>query len=261
MKIVFIDYPDGDGGEFLSQVISMHPNFYRESCAVSSEQTSRFDLGGTIYNFLNSARYHNHSNWTDIAELRMLEFKEKIETLPAEKICVPYHAYTHQEYKLLKKIWPDCTVVGIWPKLESSWKLLNFEILRKVYLIKYSLNDIKHVFHFNKKIQLDLKNFIGLDVLLLKNNLDITNFNRKATIERIMQRSLINPGTCDFLVSWENFFINIDTILTEYQKLCNFLQIEPQHDILQSVIERNKKNLTQLMNFDLEESCKKFNIL
>ena len=260
MKIVFVDYPEGAGGEFLSQVISMHPDFYTELGAVSSDQTSRIDLRDTIYNFLNSAQYHNHANWTDIAEVRMLEFKEKIQALSAEKICVPYHAHKHQEYKMLKKIWPDCTVIGIWPKLENSWKLINFEILRKVYLVKYSFNDIKHVFHINKKIRIDLNNFIGLDVLLLKNNLDITSSNRKATVERIMKRNLTNPGTCDFLLSWENFFINTDTISTEYQELCNFLQIEPQHDVLQLVIERNKKNLTQLMAFDLEESCKKFNI-
>ena len=45
---------------------------------------------------------------------------------------------------------------------------------------------------------------------------------------------------------YEDFFINFDRTSAAYQTLCNQLQLSPNPQLLDALIDRNKKNLQHL---------------
>lgn len=254
MSIIFIDYPDGAGGEYLSHVIGLHKGFY--SGDYSTSNTGRHNHGSSVLNFLNSQSVIKKLSWGSEAKNVMLELKQLLN--PNENYCIPYHIMNHDHYTLIREIWPECKILRIQPN--NNWVLVNLEFIRKISLVKLQPKDVKHYFPILPKIKIKLNDFLFLDLNLLWNNRPITSENRAAEIDRIynIKRNLNNEF--DYCIPWENFFGTIETIPEEYQKLCAFLDIEPDVSVLTAVIERNTRNLIQLQQFNLVTECKKFNI-
>jgi hypothetical protein len=258
MNIIFVDYPDGAGGEYLSHMISLHSDFYKSE--YTTADTHRHNYGNSIINQLNSTRYQNYSNWESIAESTFNKLKKDLELLDCDNICIPYHVCYHNHYKLLKNIFPKCTIIRIKPADNQSWHCVNLEILRKVFLVKFSLHDIKHTMQFNQKKKIKLNDFLGLDVILLRRDLDITSGNRSSIVKEVLLAKIETWDLCDYEIIWDNFYGNISNIPKEYLRLCNFLNITPNNQILNEVVTRNQKNLEQLTTFNYIEECKKFGI-
>jgi hypothetical protein len=165
----------------------------------------------------------------------------------------------HNHYELIQEVWPDCKIIRIHPG--NDWSLINLEFIRKMSLTKLQPKDIKHYFPVLPKIKFKLNDFLFLDLNLIWNNQEITSNNRVVELERIYNIKRELNDTYEYGVNWGTFFGSIEAIPEEYQKLCNFLGVNVNLDILDTVVERNTKNLIQLQQFDLIKECKKFNIL
>ena len=253
MSVIFIDYPDGAGGEYLSHVISLHRGFYQGE--YSTTPTSRHNHESSVINFLNSQAVIKKLSWKTEAKSSMLELTNLLD--PSKNYCIPYHIMNHDHYELIREVWPDCKIVRIQP---SNWVLVNLEFIRKVSLTKLQPKDIRYYFPVLPKIKFKLNDFLCLDLNLIWNNQEITSDNRVAEIDRIYNTNRELNDVYDYCVSWDKLFGAVETIHNEYYKLCSFLDITPNLDILDKIVERNTKNLMQLQQFDLIKECKKFNI-
>jgi len=145
MSVIFIDYPDGAGGEYLSHVISLHRGFYQGE--YSTTPTSRHNHKSSVINFLNSQSIIKKLSWQTEAKSSMLELTNLLDT--SKNYCIPYHIMNHNHYELIREVWPDCKIIRIQP---SNWTLVNLEFIRKVSLTKLQPADIKHYFPILPKI-------------------------------------------------------------------------------------------------------------
>ena len=250
MQIIFVDYIDGAGGEFLSYALSCHADFYQPTV---SETLSRTNHKDAITGFLLQSRFHNYNRWNDVAEDYMYKLKEQLLLIDMPRIAIPYHSCYHQHNALLRKVFPECKILYIDPK--NHYQLIAKEILRKVHLVKLNIHDIKHVHqnivNLDSGIRIDLNDFWHLDILLLRNKIRPVRQARLDLIQQILDHKFQSSQSYDFVVHWADLFLNIDQIEYQYKQLCEFLNVNASASTLNKIIERNKNNLQQLQDFDL----------
>lgn len=250
MQIIFVDYIDGGGGEFLSYALSRHANFYQPTV---SETLGRISHKDPITSFLSKSKFHNHNRWDDIAEDYMYKLKEQLLLIGMPRIAIPYHSCTHQHNILLRKVFPGCKIIYIDPK--NHYQLIAKEILRKVHLVKLNIHDIKYihqnVVNLDLGIPINLNDFWHLDILLLRKKIRPVRQARLDLIKQILDHKVQSSQSYDFVVNWADLFLNLDQIKYQYKQLCKFLNIAASASTLNKIIERNENNLQQLQDFDL----------
>ena len=263
MQVIFIDYPDGAGGEFLSYTLSKHQGFYSPKIEESDLlQVTHDDITGV----LNRTSVEKSNDWQYIAESVFIKLKEKINELNSHysNIAIPYHCCYHNHYKLIKSIFPNSIIVSIRPTTHKDWQLVHKEILRKVHLVKCDLARIKYfyqIYDINKDIKINLANFLNFDVHLLRNNLPIVSSNRYQLVQMILEKNITEWKQSDILIDWWKLFGDIDNIKSEYIVLCQNLNLLPDDSIAEYILDRNKRNFKELLKFDLESKLKEFNII
>ena len=245
--IVFVDYPDGAGGEFLSEAIGMHTGWYRPE--VVEESTLRVNHCDVITSFLMQKRFENYNHWDSTAESCLQELKAKIGDI---NICIPYHSCLHNHNRLLKSVFPDCKIITVKPVDDREWQLVNTDIIRKLYLIPLDFRGVQYFFKkfgFNQRV--DIRNFLRLDGFLLRQGSEINNQTRLEYLNKVKDFRIDDWQPSDYTVSWRNLFLDISAVRAEYTSLCTFLNIEPEENILNHIMARNQRNLDQLMDYDL----------
>lgn len=259
MEVIFVDYPDGGGGEFLSYVVSLHNGFYQSSF---TQEHGRHNYGASIINYLNNeARIIKKQSWSnDVLNVLGL-LKLKLEQANIKKVCIPFHCFYNKDYINLKTIFPDSKVISIRPNHPKSFDLIKLELIRKVGLIKFNLKEVQFYYKFFPNQIKDPKKFIGLDVLLLTHNIEITSNNRNVMLKNLLERPIPDWDVCDYIISWDNFFLNLENLESEYLKLCDFLNLTLDSKILEIVRKRNTKNLQDLKSYNLIQECEKFGII
>jgi len=253
--IVFVDYPDGAGGEFLSKVIGMHDGWYNPS--VIDESTMRANHNDPITSFLLLKRFENYSQWDIIAEESLIELKNKIGDL---NVCIPYHSCAHRHNALLKHVFPNSIIITITPSSDHEWKLVNTEIIRKIYLDKLDFQGVQYIFKtfgFGQK-KVNVKHFLKLDSFLIRNGKEITTANRIELLNQIRDFKISDWETSDYTINWGDLFLSISNINDEYYKLCNFLNIPPQDNILNHIVKRNQINLNHLLDYNIDNEIIKY---
>lgn len=262
MQVIFIDYPDGAGGEFLSHALSKHQGFYSPKIVESDSLRCTHD---DITAFLNRTAVENPGRWSSMAESTLLKLKEKIDDVSRQYsgIVIPYHCCYYDHYALIKSIFPNSIIVSVRPTVDKDWQLVHREILRKVHLVKCELTEIKHFYqlhNINKDIKVDLANFLNLDVYLLNNNLPITPGNRYDVVQMVLENNINTWDQSDILVDWWKLFGDVGCIKSEYAELCQKLNLSPDDSIAEYILDRNTRNLKQLLNFNLNSKLEEFNI-
>jgi hypothetical protein len=207
----------------------------------------RHNYGDSIPNFLNNkARVVQKHNWCNsaldiIQEFKMLLLKENINS-----ICVPFHCHYNNDYANLKKVFPESKIISIRPESLESFELIKLELVRKTVLIKIEkFKDIQYYYKIFPNKTINTKNFIGLDTFLLTHGLDINIENRNLMLQRIITMPLPKWDKSDYIISWDNFFKNLNNMAMEYNNLCTFLGLTPDYDILAHAVKRNKKNYSK----------------
>lgn len=252
MQVIFVDYIDGAGGEFLSHVLSQHRDFYQP--VVDILPTSRTDHRDKISSYLLRSRYHNLLDWPSKAKYHMMRLKDLLAARSEQRIAIPYHSCYHDHNDLLREVFPGCQIVYVDPG--SHHRLIALEILRKVHLIKLDLQQIKHVHNniikINQSIRVNLTDFWNLDIMLLRRSIRPDNQSRRDMIHQILSTRFQTNQTYDYHLPWQNFFLDLDCMPSCYGKLCQFLNIVPDDDILSKSLARNQHNLQQLISFDID---------
>jgi len=263
MQVIFIDYPDGAGGEFLSHAIAKHQRFYLPNITeLETLRCSHNDITG----MLNRNSVERTNDWKNIAETVFIDLKEKINKLESQYsgIVIPYHCCYYDHYKLIKSIFPNSVIVSVRPTNEKDWQLVHKEVLRKVHLIKCNLTEIKQFYQthdIDKNIKIKLSDFLNLDRHLLKNNLSVNPSNRYQLVRMILENTVDQWEQSDILVDWWKLFGDSSSIKSEYTILCQKLNLLPDDSIAEYILDRNKRNFKELLKFDLESKLKEFNII
>lgn len=250
MQIIFIDYVDGAGGEFLSYALSQHSGFYKPQTAQKSNL--RVEHQDTVTGFLLKSRYYNYNNWQNVAEDFMWQLKTQLKNYSFDHIAIPYHSCYYNHNTLLQKVFPNCKIIYINPL--DDHQLIAKEILRKVHLTKINPQQAKHIHEkiaTLDNISVKLNDFWALDILLLRAGVQPTQQSRLALIQRLLNNNFESSQVYNHTVPWRDLFYNLDQITNCYNALCNFLNIVPDRQVLQQIQERNKLNLEQLISFDL----------
>lgn len=251
MQIIFIDYIDGAGGEFVSYALSKHPEFYQPN--IDETQTLRVSHQNDITGFLLASRYKNFTRWDDVAEIYMHQLKDRLSNIESPYVAIPYHSCYHDHNTALKRIFPGCKIIYIDPI--DNHRLIATEILRKVHLIKLNIQQIKYVHQSIVKldnIKINLNDFWGLDIILLRNDIPPDNQSRQHLVNQILNKTFHTQQTSDYIIPWQDLFLDMAKIPLIYHDLCAFLGIDPREEVLTSIQERNKKNLDALMDFDVD---------
>jgi len=258
MNIIFVDYPDGAGGEFLSYFISLHQGFYRGTFI---QTNGRHNYGANILNFLNNqARVIKKDTWGSDVHNVLQELKKRLADIDADSICIPFHCFYNKDYKNIKSVFPQAQILSIRPDSLSSYKLIKLELIRKTALIKYNLKDTQFYWKLFADKIIDFKNFIGIDVFLLTHHYEINQANRNLMLNLLLNRPFPIWDECDYVLSWENFFKNLEHMDKEYLDLCDFLALTPDTDILDLAKKRNCQNLNDLMSYNIKNEAKKFGL-
>lgn len=251
-KLIIVDYTAGCGGEYLSNFISSHTDFYSSCPMVGDMQT----VAGGIQKYFISAEIR-YSNWDQLFNQYLLDFLKLCAAQQIKNVCVPYHLYKHPRHiQELLKIFPPTRFIKIGCDINNQ--LPKFDFIRKVLLTKFSKHNISKLKYYiedfnqsqkNKVIQqLQSNNLLLLDIDLIKNNKPVNLQTRKERISTFLSNTNTAP-TNDIEISYESMFTNFSQTRGCYDKLVNSLGIKPEYDKLELLLTRNRKNLLDLTQF------------
>ena len=130
--------------------------------------------------------------------------------------------------------------------------------MRKIYLRKFTNKDLHQIkilintYDNDKKItvlqKLKMGNLYHIDLELIRCNKVVNRKNRLDAINNFIDKK-ITPPSADIIISYTDFFIDFARTPDAYQTLCNQLNMEYDSTKLNSLIERNKKNHTDVVKF------------
>lgn len=237
--LVVVDYIEGAGGEYISSVINSHPEF--------SDNV-------LLQKWFNSRR-HIVPNWEDsIAEqgdLFLIQCREH----QIKNLAISYHLCMHPSHAdTMKKLSRNTRFVKI--DSQGYETMVGMDFIRKILFnqltthqfteIKYRIN--KHTSAVELVKLLKENKLFGIDFVLYKQNLPITRANREMVFESVMSKQQICP-TNDITILYNDFFVSLDNMKEKYYTLCNSLNIQPNIDILNAMLIRNRKNLEEVTEF------------
>lgn len=85
-----------------------------------------------------------------------------------------------------------------------------------------------------------------LDFSLIKQNEKINTATRQQYLNLLLSREYDLPST-DIEISYNDFFVNFNNTVDKYNLLCHRLDIIPNHSLIEQLINRNTKNLKELL--------------
>lgn len=226
-QLVIVDYQEGAGGEFLASFVSAHWGH-----DITPNPQSQ---GNRVQKWLNS-----HSlvrpQWDQNFELNFAEFITLCEQHSIKQISVPYHLYK----------WPDhCERIS---NQIAHTRFVQIDV--SGYLDHISAD-------FRRKVlrrRLHSADFGEIKFFLQGQNIEhqrrCMNLFRQGTLTLVDIRpefeSYSGQKTLpsrDIKINYGDFFVDFDRTPAAYQQLCENLNMTPNPDLLQQLIDRNRKNL------------------
>jgi len=228
-QLIVVDYQEGAGGEFLANWLSAH---FGQKLNYDQQTDPNY-----LQKWLNS-----HSlikdDWRKNFNNYLLSFNKECNKHHVYRIAVPYHLYKYPEH---------------------------VDIIKKINQARFvRINCTGYEAHVNNDFQrkiidrlLGPKDFAVVKFLLTNKSQEHVNYclelfkNKKLTYGKLLSvhyPSGIKKHTPsdDVEIMYEDFFINFDRTSAAYQTLCNQLQLSPNPQLLDALIDRNKKNLQHL---------------
>jgi hypothetical protein len=225
-KFIVVDYQDGAGGEFIARFISSHFGHKLEfDQQQNPDHTQKWLNSNSIVN----------PDWDWNFESYFETFLLHCDQHNIKEIAVPYHLYK----------WPD-HVRKICAKVNNT------------RFIK--INCDKHIdkifLEFDRKVSSrPIQDFFELQFLLQNKNKQYVDSVLKLYRQKTLTYGDMFPGhqhqlqtlpSNDIEIQYEDFFCNFDKTTHAYQTLCQELDIDPNHDLLSLLLDRNKKNYQSL---------------
>jgi hypothetical protein len=236
--LVVVDYIEGAGGEYISSVINSHPGFSNNV---------------VLQKWFNSQQHIIHDWDNHIAEQADL-FLIQCQEHQIKNLAISYHLCMHPTHvDIMQQLSKGTRFVKIdsvnhnaMVRMDHARKILFNQITKKqVKELKYRIGNSRP----SELIKLFLEDRLyGIDLVLYKRNLPITRANREMVIELIMGKQETCP-TNDITILYNDFFVSFDNMKEKYYNLCNSLNIQPNIDILNAMLIRNRKNLEEVTEF------------
>lgn len=225
-KFVVVDYQQGAGGEFIANWLSAHWGHALE-----------FDLQHQP-NYLQKW-FNSHSliksDWDENFSNYVSEFDQMCGQHSVHKIAVSYHCYKWPHHVEILTQQLGARFVRI--NCKNYEQTIYQDFCRKVldrpltkadfHEIQFMLRDrpmalVTHCMDLLSKGQLCYRDIVG----------DLKPDPR-------------TPPSQDIEIDYESFFVDFNQTAAAYQTLCQQLGLEPQAQLLDALIQRNKKNLLQ----------------
>ena len=259
-KLIIIDYADGAGGEYFSNFISSHSGFYAQSPLNENMQQS----SDSVQKYFNSNSLII-KDWDNNFNIYLQKFLT-LAKQHTNNICVPYHLYKWPHHSdMFKGVANTVRFV----KIVTDDDNFIYDFFRKVLLkpvTKQNFSELNFLLtnvNQEQKLQaiqnLKNKKLYWLDVLLIRNGEKINRATRQQLISHILDTNILLQ-TNDIAISYNDFFVNFDKTKNAYESLCNQLDITPDYQLANKLIQRNTKNLKDLLEYK-EKFTEIFNAL
>ena len=226
-QLVIVDYQEGAGGEFLASFISAHWGH-----AITPDPQSQ---GNKIQKWLNS-----HSlvrpTWDQDFESNFAEFVALCKQHNIAQLSVPYHLYKWPGHcNHISKQIPHTRFVRI--DATDYLDQVSADFQRKVLRRRLGSADFGEIKFFLQEQSAEHRQRC-MD-LLRQGTLTLANLRPDFEFYPV-QRTLPSQ---DIVINYGDFFVNFDHTPRAYHELCRNLNLEPNLDLLQQLIDRNQKNL------------------
>lgn len=252
-RLVVVDYIEGAGGEYLSNVINSHKEFNSSANPLVAQPHNTVDVPQKWFN----SQRHVIPNWADEFENQADLFLDECRQRDIHNLSVTYHLYMHPEHaELMKPLSANTRFVKI--NSQGHEQMVFMDFVRKVLfnpISKQQIREVKYRIRGDRSAQayslislLMQGRLFGIDLVLYKFGLPINRANRQEWLDYVSKKVEVCP-TNDITISYEDFFISFDKLKKSYYNLCNGLNIVPNEDIVGAMLERNKRNLDEVTEF------------
>jgi hypothetical protein len=224
-QLIVVDYQEGAGGEFLANWLSAH---FGQKLEIDLQRNPNY-----LQKWLNS-----HSliqpDWRENFNKYLLMFNDECAKRDVYSIAVSYHLYKYPKHvEILKKInHPRFVRINCEGYEDHVAQDFQRKILDRV-LGPTDFAEIKFI--LKNQSQEKIKYCLDLYQHQTLTYRELVSCDPKIELKRL-------PST-DIEIMYEDFFINFDQTPTAYQTLCSQLQLNPNVQLLDALINRNKKNL------------------
>jgi hypothetical protein len=226
-KLIIVDYQEGSGGEFIASFISAH--FGQELKFNLQQQPNGLQKWLNSYSLI-------LSDWEENFEQHLHFFFAKCKSLNINKIAVPYHLYKWPQHEqLIKKICPTARFVKIDAQYYQDQVLVDHR--RKVLDRVLGPADFGEIQFFLAGQEQEHK----IKCLKLLKQGKLTLQQIRTDFQSTEMRPIL-PSK-DIVIDYGDFFVNFDQTNTAYEKLCRELHLNADTQLLDQLLQRNKKNL------------------
>jgi hypothetical protein len=227
-QLIVVDYQEGAGGEFISNWLSAH---FGQKLEDNLQLNPNY-----LQKWLNS---HSliQSDWRKNFNKYLLMFNDECARRGIRSIAVSYHLYKYPEHvETLKKVnHPRFVRINCAGYEDHVIKDFQRKVLDRV-LGPADFAEIKFI--LKEQTQEKIKHCMEQYRHHTLTYRELLPYNHKIELEHL-------PST-DIEIMYRDFFIDFDQTPDAYQTLCNQLQLNPNAQLLDALIDRNKKNLQHL---------------
>jgi hypothetical protein len=222
-KLIVVDYQEGAGGEFIANWLSAHFG-----------QKIEYDLQSNpnyLQKWLN-AHSLIYPDWADNFSNYLGIFDRECLSRSIDKISVPYHLYKWPGHVEILQNTYQARFVKINCQGYESQVFHQFrnKVLDRI-LGKKDFSEVKFILQGQSREKIDHCISLFRDNQLTYK--DLLSYTPTAELKSL-------PSD-DIEIMYEDFFINFERTPVSYKKLCDQLDLKPDANLLELLIDRNKK--------------------
>jgi hypothetical protein len=224
-QLIVVDYQEGAGGEFIASWLSAH---FGQTMQTNLQANPNY-----LQKWLNSYSL-TQPDWHSDFEKYLEKFFQECTQHNIQRIAVAYHLYKYPEHvEILKK---NSTVRFVRINCNNHQTQINNDYCRKVLNRVLGPNDFAEIkFMLQNQSQEKINHCLSM---YKRNQL---TYQQLVPIQRNFELKKLPSQDVEIL--YEDFFIDFDRTPAAYQTLCSQLQLTPNAQLLDALIDRNKKNL------------------
>ena len=227
-QLIVVDYQEGAGGEFISNWLSVH---FGQKLEMDLQLNPNY-----MQKWLNS---HSliHTDWRKNFNKYLLMFNDECANRGIRSVAVPYHLYKYPEHvETLEKVnHPRFVRINCAGYEDQVFSDFRRKVLDRV-LGPRDFAEIKFI--LKGQTQQKIKHCLELYRCQTLTYRELLPSTSKIELQHL-------PSN-DIEIMYRDFFIDFDRTPSAYQTLCNQLQFIPNAQLLDALIDRNKKNQQHL---------------
>ena len=251
-QLVVVDYIDGAGGEYLSNIINSHAEF---NCASSPLATNMQAVPDVTQKWFNS-RQRISNKWDAEFTHECKLFLDRCHEQNITAISIPYHLYYYPAHiNALKSLSRKTQFVKI--NSDNYQDIVMMDFVRKILFRQITARHL-HELKYRIKDRLDeaqplldlfkSNKLFGIDFVLFAHSIKVNKQNRSDMLNNLLKKERVCPST-DIEIDYGDFFVLFDKLKKSYYTLCNGLNIVPSEAIAEEMLIRNKRNLEEVTEF------------